>query len=126
MDDACICYPPVIGMPGEATAMFEIMHHVCCSISYPFDQESWLLNLNLLIPLVESAHETCALLQTGLDYPVFDKHRQLLIPDFYSVEAQPQEGAGHSDARGVALNSHSTWVLGGMTARIEVVYHYSV
>ncbi|KAJ7890894.1 hypothetical protein B0H14DRAFT_3700499 [Mycena olivaceomarginata] len=26
MDDVCIRYPPVIGMPGKATAMFEIMH----------------------------------------------------------------------------------------------------
>jgi hypothetical protein len=44
------------------------------------------LNLNLLIPLVESARETCAILQTELDYPVFNKYGQLLIPDFYSVD----------------------------------------
>ncbi|KAJ7812819.1 hypothetical protein B0H14DRAFT_3478584 [Mycena olivaceomarginata] len=69
MDDVCIRYPPVIGMPGEATAMFEIMHRVCCSIGYPFNQESWVLNLNLLIPLVESARETRAVLQIELDYP---------------------------------------------------------
>ncbi|KAJ7715924.1 hypothetical protein B0H14DRAFT_3522484 [Mycena olivaceomarginata] len=114
MDDVCIRYPPVIGMPGEATAMFEIMHHVCRSIGYPFDQESWLLNLNLLIPLVESARETRAVLQTELDYPVFDKHGQLLIPDFYSVEARPQEGTcGIGEHReGVASDGYSVCDLG--------------
>ncbi|KAJ7691675.1 hypothetical protein B0H14DRAFT_2651949 [Mycena olivaceomarginata] len=80
----------------EATAMFEIMHRVCRSIGYPFDQETWDLNLNLLIPLVESARETRALLQTELDYPVFNKHGQLLIPDFYSLEGRPLEGATFS------------------------------
>ncbi|KAJ7787937.1 hypothetical protein B0H14DRAFT_2628820 [Mycena olivaceomarginata] len=58
MDDVCIRYPPVVGLPGEATAMFEIMHRVCRSVGYPFNQESWILNLDLLIPLVESARET--------------------------------------------------------------------
>ncbi|KAJ7682835.1 hypothetical protein B0H14DRAFT_3535474 [Mycena olivaceomarginata] len=62
MDDVCIRYPPVVGLPGEATAMFEIMHRVCRSVGYPFNQESWILNLDLLIPLVESARETRALL----------------------------------------------------------------
>ncbi|KAJ7813992.1 hypothetical protein B0H14DRAFT_2604442 [Mycena olivaceomarginata] len=52
MDDVCIRYPPVVGLPGEATAMFEIMHRVCRSVGYPFNQESWILNLDLLIPLV--------------------------------------------------------------------------
>ncbi|KAJ7683281.1 hypothetical protein B0H14DRAFT_2654912 [Mycena olivaceomarginata] len=96
LDDVCVRYPPVVGMPGEATAMFEIMHRVCRSIGYPFDQETWDLNLNLLIPLVESARETRALLQTELDYPVFDKHGQLLIPDFYSLKGRPLEGATFS------------------------------
>ncbi|KAJ7771182.1 hypothetical protein B0H14DRAFT_2632448 [Mycena olivaceomarginata] len=107
-------------MLGEATAMFEIMHRVCRSIGYPFNQETWLLNLNLLIPLVESARETRALLQTELDYPVFDKHGQLLIPDFYSIEARPQEGGKHPDPRSVVLSGDSTRVLGGMVAGIEV------
>ncbi|KAJ7896329.1 hypothetical protein B0H14DRAFT_2558247 [Mycena olivaceomarginata] len=121
MDDVCICYPPVIGMPGEATAMFEIMHHICCSIDYPFNQKTWLLNLNLLIPLVESAREMHAVLQTELDYPAFDKHGQLLIPDFYSVEAQLQEGAFRIGAQGegVASDGYSVCVLGGKTAGVE-------
>jgi hypothetical protein len=121
MDDVCIRYPPVIGMPGEATAMFEIMHRVCRSIGYPFDQESWLLNLNLLIPLAESARETRAVLQTELDYPAFDKHGQLLIPDFYSVEAWPQEGTFGigKDGEWVASDGYSVRVLGGKTAGVH-------
>ncbi|KAJ7760195.1 hypothetical protein B0H14DRAFT_3511154 [Mycena olivaceomarginata] len=90
------------------------------SQEYPFDQESWLLNLNLLIPLVESAHETRAVLQTELDYPAFDKHGQLLIPDFYSVEPQPQEGTfGIGTQReGIASDGYSVRVLGGETAGV--------
>ncbi|KAJ7840559.1 hypothetical protein B0H14DRAFT_2587430 [Mycena olivaceomarginata] len=116
-----IRYPPVIGMPGEATAMFEIMHRVCRSIGYPFDQESWVLNLNLLIPLAESARETRAVLQTELDYPTFDKHGQLLIPDFYSVEAWPQEGTFGigKDGERVASDGYSVRVLGGKTAGVH-------
>jgi hypothetical protein len=120
MDDVCIRYPPVVGMPGKATAMFEIMHRICHSIEYPFDQESWLLNLNLLIPLVESAREMHAVLQTELDYPAFDKHGQLLIPDFYSIEARPQEetfGMG-KHREGVASVSYSVRVLGDETAGV--------
>ncbi|KAJ7863039.1 hypothetical protein B0H14DRAFT_3444249 [Mycena olivaceomarginata] len=121
MDNVCIRYPPVIGMPGEATAMFEIMHRVCRSIGYPFDQESWVLNLNLLIPLAESARETRAVLQTELDYPAFDKHGQLLIPDFYSVEAWPQEGTFGigKDGERVASDGYSVRVLGGKTAGVH-------
>ncbi|KAJ7811942.1 hypothetical protein B0H14DRAFT_2606129 [Mycena olivaceomarginata] len=100
MDNICIRYPPIIGLPGEATAMFEIMHRVCRSVGYPFNQESWVLNLNLLIPLVESARETRALLRTMFDYPAFDEHGQLLIPDFYSVEAQPQDVSLERNNRG--------------------------
>ncbi|KAJ7711079.1 hypothetical protein B0H14DRAFT_3524689 [Mycena olivaceomarginata] len=122
MDDICIRYPPVTGMPGEATAMFEIMHRVCRSIGYPFDQESWLLNLNLLIPLVESARETRALLQTELDYPAFDKHGQLLIPDFYSVEVWLQEGTfgRGKHGEGVASVGYSVRILGDGTAGLHV------
>ncbi|KAJ7678455.1 hypothetical protein B0H14DRAFT_3536450 [Mycena olivaceomarginata] len=100
MDDVCIRYPPIIGLPGEATAMFEIMHRVCRSVGYPFNQELWVLNLDLLIPLVESARETRALLRTAFDYPAFDKHGQLLIPDFYSVEGGPQDVSRERDNRG--------------------------
>ncbi|KAJ7797565.1 hypothetical protein B0H14DRAFT_2618859 [Mycena olivaceomarginata] len=100
MDDVCIRYPPVVGLPEEATAMFEIMHRVCHSVGYPFSQESWILNLDLLIPLVESARETRALLRTAFDYPAFDKHGQLLIPDFYSVEALPQDVSLERNNRG--------------------------
>jgi hypothetical protein len=100
MDDVCIRYPPVVGLPGEATAMFEIMHRVCRSVGYPFNQESWILNLDLLIPLVESARETRALLRTAFDYPAFDEHGQLLIPDFYSVEARPQDISPERNIRG--------------------------
>ncbi|KAJ7904782.1 hypothetical protein B0H14DRAFT_2554677 [Mycena olivaceomarginata] len=32
-----------------------------------------------------------ALLRTAFDYPAFDEHGQLLIPDFYSVEGGPQD-----------------------------------
>jgi hypothetical protein len=121
MDDVCIRYPPVIGMPGEATAMFEIMHRICRLIGYPFDQEAWLLNLNLLIPLVESARETRALLQTGLDYPAFDKHGQLLIPDFYSVEAWLQEGTFGigKHGEGVTSDGYSVCVLGSKTVGVH-------
>jgi hypothetical protein len=109
-------------MLGEATAMFEIMHRICRSIGYPFDQESWVLNLNLLIPLVESARETRAVLQTERDYPVFDKHGQLLIPNFYSVDARPQEGSLRigKHGEGVASDGHSVCVLGGETAGVHV------
>jgi hypothetical protein len=103
--------------------MFKIMHCVCRSIGYPFDQESWLLNLNLLIPLVESARETRAVLQTELDYPAFDKHRQLLIPDFYSIEPRVQQGTIGIGTRGegVAPDAHSIRVLGGETAGVGTV-----
>ncbi|KAJ7693518.1 hypothetical protein B0H14DRAFT_2651345 [Mycena olivaceomarginata] len=100
MDNVCIRYPPVVGLPGEATAMFEIMHRVCRSVGYPFNQESWILNLDLLIPLVESARETRALLRTAFDYPAFNEHGQLLIPDFYSVEARPQDVSPERNIRG--------------------------
>ncbi|KAJ7866573.1 hypothetical protein B0H14DRAFT_3442285 [Mycena olivaceomarginata] len=62
--------------------------------------ESWILNLDLLIPLVESARETRALLRTAFDYPAFDEHGQLLIPDFYSVEARPQDVSPERNIRG--------------------------
>ncbi|KAJ7749753.1 hypothetical protein B0H14DRAFT_3513566 [Mycena olivaceomarginata] len=101
MDDVCIRYPPIIGLPGEATAMFEIMHRVCRSVGYPFNQELWVLNLDLLIPLVESARETRALLRTAFNYPAFDEHGQLLIPDFYSVEGRPQGVSRERDNRGI-------------------------
>ncbi|KAJ7780341.1 hypothetical protein B0H14DRAFT_3507665 [Mycena olivaceomarginata] len=100
MDDVCICYPLIIGLPGEVTAMFEIMHRVCRSVGYPFNQESWVLNLDLLIPLVESARETRALLRTAFDYPTFDEHGQLLIPDFYSMEGRPQDVSPERNIRG--------------------------
>ncbi|KAJ7734698.1 hypothetical protein B0H14DRAFT_2639383 [Mycena olivaceomarginata] len=100
MDNVCIRYPPVVGLPGEATATFEIMHRVCRSVGYPFNQESWILNLDLLIPLMESARETRGLLRTVFDYPAFDKHGQLLIPDFYSVEAWPQNVSVERNIRG--------------------------
>jgi hypothetical protein len=100
MDDVCIRYLPIIGLLGEATAMFEIMHRVCRSVGYPFNQELWVLNLDLLIPLVESARETRALLRTPFDYPAFNEHGQLLIPDFYSVEGGPQNVYRERDNRG--------------------------
>ncbi|KAJ7789125.1 hypothetical protein B0H14DRAFT_3503355 [Mycena olivaceomarginata] len=121
MDDVCIRYPPVIGLPGEATALFEIMHRVCHSIGYPFNQESWVLNLDLLMPLVESAHETRALLRTAFNYPAFDEHGQLLIPNFYSVKAQRQDGPRYQDARGCRVSSgQSVQGLGEATGRLEV------
>ncbi|KAJ7737471.1 hypothetical protein B0H14DRAFT_3516289 [Mycena olivaceomarginata] len=105
---------------AKRPAMFEIMHRVCRSIGYPFDQETWDLNLNLLIPLVESAHEMRTLLQTELDYPVFDKHGQLLIPDFYSLEGRPLEGGEPLDLQSFVLIGDSGRVLGGTDDGIEV------
>jgi hypothetical protein len=34
------------------------------------------------------------------DYPAFDEHGQLLIPDFYSVEGWPQDVSREWDKRG--------------------------
>ncbi|KAJ7843395.1 hypothetical protein B0H14DRAFT_2585715 [Mycena olivaceomarginata] len=55
-----------------------------------------------------------AVLQTELDYPAFDKHGQLLIPDFYSVKAWPQEGTCGigKDGEWVASDGYSVRVLG--------------
>ena len=72
--------------------MFKIMHRICRSIGNPFDQDTWLLNHNLLIPLVESARTRRTLFKTESDFAVFDRYGQLLDPEFYSLDpAQVEE-----------------------------------
>ncbi|KAJ7866925.1 hypothetical protein B0H14DRAFT_2573108 [Mycena olivaceomarginata] len=76
--------------------------------------QSWVLNLNLLIPRWRVLVRRAAVLQTELDYPAINKHGQLLIPDFYSIDARPQEGTFGIGKHGewVASDSYSICVLG--------------
>jgi hypothetical protein len=86
VDDLAISYSPVVGIPGECAAMFEIMHRICRSIGCPFNHELWLLNHHLLVPLIAAARETRALLRTEGEYFPFDKFGQLIIPDYFADE----------------------------------------
>ncbi|KAJ6527217.1 hypothetical protein DFH09DRAFT_1094885 [Mycena vulgaris] len=62
-------------IPGESTAMFEILDHLCVAIDFP-DVGGMELPLNklVLVPLLCEARRACAYFKTPADYAPYNKY----------------------------------------------------
>ncbi|KAJ7683861.1 hypothetical protein B0H17DRAFT_1204852 [Mycena rosella] len=76
-----ITIPCAWDVPGEATAMFEILYHLCMSVGFPEVHDPELVvNRFTLLPLICEACKTRAFFNTPMDYHHYTEHGELTDP----------------------------------------------
>ncbi|KAJ7236963.1 hypothetical protein C8J57DRAFT_1529756 [Mycena rebaudengoi] len=76
-------FPPPIEIPGESTAMFEIVLKICLSLGFPTKSERNVdLIQNALAPLIAAARKTKLRFGTPNDYYPFNDHGDILVDDY--------------------------------------------
>jgi hypothetical protein len=83
LDEDAPPFPPPIEIPGESTAMFEIVLKICLSLGFPIKSERNAdLIQNALAPLIAAAQKTKLRFGTPNDYYPFNDHGDVLVDDY--------------------------------------------
>jgi hypothetical protein len=83
LDEDAPPFPPPIEIPGELTAMFEIVLKICLSLGFPIKSERNAdLIQNALAPLITVARKTKVRFGTSNDYYPFNNHGDVLVNDY--------------------------------------------
>ncbi|KAJ7198427.1 hypothetical protein C8J57DRAFT_1262387 [Mycena rebaudengoi] len=83
LDEDAPPFPPPIEIPGESTAMFEIVLKICLSLGFPTKSEHNAdLIQNALAPLIAVARKTKLRFGTPNDYYPFKDHGDVLVDDY--------------------------------------------
>ncbi|KAJ7280434.1 hypothetical protein C8J57DRAFT_1220902 [Mycena rebaudengoi] len=83
LDEDAPPFPPPIEIPGESTAMFEIVLKICLSLGFPIKSERNAdLIQNALAPLIAAARKTKLHFGTSNDYYPFNDHGDVLVDDY--------------------------------------------
>lgn len=86
LDDVAVRLP-TWDVPGEATAMLEIMHKICMSVGYPWiPLDELAINRKLLVPLINGARWTSRRFDTALEYDHYDKVGSLIDEEHFRPE----------------------------------------
>ncbi|KAJ6536588.1 hypothetical protein DFH09DRAFT_1091328 [Mycena vulgaris] len=80
-------FPSACEIPGEATAMFEILYHLCLSVGFPDIQGMELpINRHTLLPLICEARRTRAHFKTPVEFQPYNSFGGLDDPSFLTLE----------------------------------------
>ncbi|KAJ7113922.1 hypothetical protein C8R44DRAFT_740800 [Mycena epipterygia] len=89
VDDWAHLLPRTWEIPGEATAMFEILYRICDVFGFPeIEYGDFPINRHLLLPLIAAARKTRDLYNTSTDYFPYNDFGDLIDPALFHPETE--------------------------------------